>query len=87
MWAPPVYEYRSHIDQTGTVLWVATVELPYVGLPLNVPRKIGPLITSMFYTMEQARVEAAEYALSFIIKVIFLHVMLNQSINKNILLQ
>ncbi|XP_028026365.1 probable RNA-binding protein 46 [Bombyx mandarina] len=64
MWAPPSYEYQKHIDVGGTEVWIAKVELPYVGLPLlTVPRCVGPLVTRACVSMQQAQIEAAEAAL------------------------
>lgn len=67
MWAPPVYSYQKYTDVTGTEVWVGRVELPHVGTPLlNVPRHLGPLTTRPCISMQQAHVEAAEYALQII---------------------
>ncbi|XP_072941118.1 aspartate--tRNA ligase, mitochondrial-like [Epargyreus clarus] len=64
MWAPPVYEYQKYVDPTGTEVWIGSVELPQVGLPLlSVPRCLGPLMTRACYSLQQAHVEAAEVAL------------------------
>lgn len=71
-WAPPVYEYQKYMDPRGTEVWLGRVELPQVGMPLlNVPQRIGPMGTSVCYSMRQAQVEAAESAL----KVIQVHIL------------
>ncbi|CAB3243992.1 unnamed protein product [Arctia plantaginis] len=67
MWAPPVYSYQKYTDVTGTEVWIGRVELPHVGTPLlSVPRHLGPLTTRPCISMQQAHVEAAEYALQII---------------------
>ncbi|XP_075971095.1 RNA-binding protein 47-like isoform X3 [Anticarsia gemmatalis] len=67
MWAPPVYSYQKYTDATSTEIWVGRVELPHVGAPLlNIPRHLGPLATRPCMSMQQAHVEAAEYALQVI---------------------
>ncbi|CAG4958812.1 unnamed protein product [Parnassius apollo] len=63
-WNLPIYNYQKYVDPTGAELWVCTVELPHIGLPLlTVPSRIGPLRTRPCYSIEQANVEAAEIAL------------------------
>ncbi|CAG4958810.1 unnamed protein product [Parnassius apollo] len=60
-------KYQKYVDPTGAELWVCTVELSHVGLPLlTVPSRIGPLRTRPCYSFEQANVEAAKIALNSI---------------------
>lgn len=67
MWVPPIYECQKYVDPVGAELWVCSVELPQVGLPLlTTPRRIGPLMTRACFSVPQAHVEAAEIALQYI---------------------
>ncbi|CAH2269122.1 jg17337 [Pararge aegeria aegeria] len=64
LWSPPVYNYQKYVDPAGVELWVCSVELPQVGLPLlTIPQRVGPLIGRACYSILQANVEAADIAL------------------------
>lgn len=67
MWAPPIYNYQKYMDPTGTQIWIGSVELPHIGMPLlSGPRCLGPLATRPCWSMQQAQVEAADSALQVI---------------------
>ncbi|XP_068630586.1 probable RNA-binding protein 46 [Battus philenor] len=63
-WLPPVYNFLKYLDAAGD-MWMCTVELPWVGQPLTcTAQRIGPLTTRPCYTVQQAKVEAANMALN-----------------------
>ena len=63
LWGLPIYNYQK-VNDAPRELWLCSVELPQVGIPLlSVPQAIGPFTTRPCLSAQQAHVEAAEMAL------------------------